>query len=289
MNKLAGVIVTYCPDKKELEKNIHSYLHSLDVLYVIDNTGNENPALAAVIKSISSKIVYIANNENTGIGAALNKAATAALAGGYTWLLTMDQDSYFVEEQLMGYQKVFFTSFFHRTDIAVLAPSYVKKRIFESTASDAYKEVKAVITSGSLIQLEIWDRLKGFEEKLFIDEVDHEYCYRAIQQGYHVILLPNIYFEHSLGTMRQAGYFGPIARRNRRIYPPARVYFMVRNYLYVRKKYRSIFSEEFKERDKQLLTLLKNSLLFSGYFWKSLKSILRGYRDFKRDDFSFRL
>jgi len=289
MNKLAGVVVTYYPDKQELEKNIHSYLRSLDILYVIDNTDKDDPVLAVAIKSISSKIVYIANRKNTGIGAALNKAAAAALRGGYTWLLAMDQDSYFQDEQLVLYQKTFLTSFFHRTDVAALAPSYVKEKHLEPAGTDAHKEVKAVITSGSLINLEIWNRLKGFEEKLFIDEVDHEYCYRAIHEGYHVILLPNIYFEHSLGTTRQAGYFGPIARKNRRVYPAARVYFMVRNYLYVRKKYKAIFPEEFKERDKHLLTLLKNNLLFSGHFWKSLRSILKGYRDFKKNEFSFKL
>ena len=34
------------------------------------------------------------------------------------------------------------------------------------------------MTSGNLLNLKIAEKIGDFEEKLFIDEVDHDYCYR---------------------------------------------------------------------------------------------------------------
>ena len=91
---------------------------------------------------------------------------------------------------------------------------------------------------------------------------------------------------HQLGTTKSGGYLGTIAKKNRTIHSPRRVYFMVRNYLYVRGKYKNDFPSEFKKRDRMLMTALKNNLFFSGKFFQNLKSIWKGYKDFKRGEFN---
>lgn len=40
-------------------------------------------------------------------------------------------------------------------------------------------EVKLAITSGSILNVTIAKQLGSFDENLFIDEVDSEFCYRA--------------------------------------------------------------------------------------------------------------
>ena len=57
----------------------------------------------------------------------------------------------------------------------------------------------SLITSGSLINTSIFSEIGGYNEKLFIDEVDHEYCYRIKMLGYSVLQLENILLNHTLG------------------------------------------------------------------------------------------
>ena len=113
--------------------------------------------------------------------------------------------------------------------------------------------------------------MKGYDEKLFIDEVDHEYCYRCILNGFRIIRFEHIFFEHFIGKSFFSGYFGLIAKRYRIIHSPIRVYFMVRNYLFVKKKYSSYFKSEFKQRDTEVLVSIKNNLFFSGKFFDHFK------------------
>ena len=140
----------------------------------------------------------------------------------------------------------------------------------------------AVITSGSLLNLAVWKKLGGYESKLFIDEVDHEYCYRAKNEGYSVFRFPSVHLIINWVTKKEAGYAANIAKRKRTIHSPTRVYFMVRNYLYVRKKYKSQFPAEFKQRDRMLLTALKNNILFSGHFFENIKAVYKRISRFQK-------
>ena len=170
-----------------------------------------------------------------------------------------------------------------------MAPSYVKNTVSADISSSNFINVNAVITSGALLNLDIWKKLGGFDQKLFIDEVDHEYCYRAKQQGFEIKQFKNIYFEHQFGKSKIAGYFGLIAKKSRIIHSPVRVYFMVRNYLYIRKKYKAGLQKEFQKRDSEVLNFLKNNLFFSGNFFKNFTSIAKGYLDYKKGNFSAKI
>lgn len=282
MNKVAGVVILYHPDVPATLNNIRSYAEFTGALYVIDNTGNNNAAgvLQKELQNISNRIVYLPNNKNEGIGKPLNSAAAMAIQNGYSWLLTMDQDSWFKNDQLDIYREEFEKLFLHDASVAVVSPRYKSNK---AVAGVTYREVTAAITSGSLIQLGIWQKTGGYNESLFIDEVDHEYCYRAKSMGYKVINFENILLEHTIGKEKVSGYFGVFAKRPRVLHSAGRLYFIIRNYLYVRKKYKDIYPEEFKGRDKQVLTTLKNNLLFGGAFFKNLSSIIKGYNDYRNN------
>ena len=124
---------------------------------------------------------------------------------------------------------------------------------------------------------------------MFIDEVDHEYCYRVKEKNYKVIQVNHVLLNHQLGVKKSGAYLGVFAKRNRIIHSPQRVYYMVRNYLYVRKKYRKLFPDEFKKRDRMLLVALKNNLFFSGQFISVLRNSAKGFRDFRKENFSKKL
>lgn len=280
---IAGVVILYNPDKAAVISNIKSYINFIDTLIVFDNSHCEKEFIEK-IKSISNKVFFISNTKNEGIAKPLNKALE--LAGErYNWLLTMDQDSYFDEEQGNEYFTKFKQAFYNSSNIAVVCPNH-SNQVEKIVDVNIYKEVIRAITSGSIINIKISENLKGFDEKLFIDDVDLEYCYRCVLAGYKIIQFENIYMHHELGTTKQAGYFHFFRKSDRSLHSPFRIYFMVRNFFYMSSKYKKLLPLEMKERKKGLLVILKNNLFFSGRFFRVLVAIIRGYLHFKLNRFS---
>jgi rhamnosyltransferase len=283
MSNIAGVVILYFPDETDVVRNIESYIEYLSVLYIIDNTGKKNDALAKKILNFQN-VIYISNLKNEGIAVSLNKAAAMAHQKNYRWLLTMDQDSFFEKEEGRNYFLSFESFFFNKEDTGVVSPAHFNEMVKDKQG--LYTDLVSVLTSGNLLDLNIWKQLNGFDERLFIDEVDHEYCYRVKRAGFRVVQFNSIFLNHQLGKKNTGGYFGIISKRKRTIHSPERLYFMVRNYLYVKKKYKREFPDEFKQRNKAVLTAIKNNLFFSGKFWPNFKSIVRGYNDFRTGNFS---
>lgn len=283
MSDIAVVVILYNPEIAEVNNNIKSYCKGIKELYIIDNSKLSN--LRAIEEGLGHDIPfeYVHNGTNEGIGKSLNKAAAMAFKRGCQWLLTMDQDSFFSGNDFNSYIDQIVR--LNNNDIAVVGITHTKQE-GEAPDKGIFKNVNAVITSGSFIRLSMWDKVNGFEEKLFIDEVDHEYCYRVQQYGWKVVMLQGIVLNHSLGKPVEAGYMGVFNKRKRTLHSPERVYFMVRNYLYVRKKYKQILPEEFKLRNKQVGKMVFNNLLFSGSFFKVLRKIFMGYADYRKSKFS---
>lgn len=281
MKSIAGVVILYHPDKNEIVKNISSYIFHLDQLIIVDNT--PEPDCEDLLKTFDNAI-YLSNNKNLGIAAALNTAVNIALEKNYDWLLTMDQDSYFGYEEMKAYMNFFRADFINSNDVAVVAPRHEIGADAETKAR-SYHPVITAITSGSLINVEICTKMGGFEEKLFIDEVDFEYCYRCILAGYKIFQYDYVFLNHRLGNNVNTGYFSIIKRSNRILHNPVRVYYMVRNHLYLTSRYSKHFPAEFRKRRKNLIVTLKNNLLFSGQFFKVWRAAWKGYLDFRHNKF----
>lgn len=281
IEKICGVVVLYEPDDRIIS-HIDSYLGSMHLLIIFDNSRSEHPTIKEYF-STKKNVNYIFNGDNIGIAAALNIGGELGLTGGCNWLLSMDQDSYFDSVQIRNY--ITWVTSESPNDMAVAGISFENNIRDSNSGKIKVKSVNKVITSGSMINLLYWKALKGFDEKLFIDEVDHEYCYRAICNGYQVNKLLNVSMYHEMGRSIVTGYFGRIAKKPRMIHSPLRIYYMVRNYLYTRNKYLSDLPEEFVVRDRELKVILKNNFLFSGKFSATLKMATRGYLDYRNGVF----
>ncbi|MFV9510455.1 glycosyltransferase [Tepidibacillus sp. LV47] len=144
------------------------------------------------------KILYIDNNGNQGIAHALNVGAKRANEEGYEWLLTMDQDSRFDPDMFKKYINCL-NMISNSKEIAIISPNYLTNTKIETSCS--FKEKLTTITSGSLLNLLLYTNIGGFNEKLFIDEVDHDYCLRANLKNYGVVELENIFMHHKLGNL----------------------------------------------------------------------------------------
>src|SRR5688572_8162208 len=160
----AAVVVMYNPQAEYLH-NIATYVDQVARLFIFDNSEVPDAGLFREL-SANPKVVIISDKINHGIAKALNIAGRRAIQEGYAWLLTMDQDSSFQPVVLTAYLKAA-DEHVDKNAVAVFGLAYDKKFLASVPAEEKYLEVNSLITSGSLVNLQIFQELQGFDEKLF--------------------------------------------------------------------------------------------------------------------------
>ena len=275
---LCGVVILYNPDEQVCQR-IESYRNTLEFLILIDNSVQDNRHRFLNLLA-SGNVQYQHNGTNEGIAKRLNEAAAIARKKNFHWLLTMDQDSYFEPAALKHYLACVFT-YPQLQRVAMFGLEHDERLL---TAGDQCVFTKAtlLITSGSLINLNIHDEIGGFDEQLFIDQVDHEFCFRSIINGFEVVKLQNVLMRHAIGNVSQHRSFKSLKQTTRALHSPIRLYFMVRNYFYVKEKYNNQFEKEMVGFRRDLFVRIKNNLLYGRKRKQILRFILQGYRDYKQ-------
>jgi rhamnosyltransferase len=272
MVKIAGVVIVYYPDFSKLHFNIETYIDHIEKLFIVFNSPVSIKEINK-LQSKYSKVQLILNKENLGIGSPLNQIAQTALNLGYEWLLTMDQDSYF---QSGDYFEAFNRCNFKKVEIFSPFPVFSSDKKIEN--SDITEEILHVITSGNLLNLAIWRTIGGFEEKLFIDEVDNDYCLKAGLGGFKIISFKNIPLIHELGQIKEVYFL--FKRYTIITRPPIRSYYVTRNNFYLFRKYKRAFPEFVRSRKKILLKAFIEILLFSTEKAENCRYAINGIRDY---------
>lgn len=235
--KLAGVVILYYPSDAVVE-NLSTYIGQLDGLILWDNTPRqERKELDLSPLGEEQKKVHLDGiGCNVGIGEALNHAVDYAIAGKFTHLLTLDQDSRFAEGDFERYLQaigaygedktvIFSTNYFIKSQQAPMYPQV-----------DAVDEVYSAMTSGTIYPLALIEQVGRFMESLFVWGVDCEYCWRAKQKGIPTLCFKNILLIHELGYQKKKRrLLGKEVFPNE--YGPARSYYNVRNGILLHRLY----------------------------------------------------
>lgn len=246
--RIAAVLVLYHPDANLMQRVV-SYIEHVEVLYAIDNTDGSDANVQALLMN-HRKIVYVGNGANLGIAAALNQGANLAIEKGCDFLLTMDQDSFFADGPGVAalinklYQ-------FDVNSLGILSPMHHHPTLPDRAMISGTEQVGFVMTSGNLLNLHAFKAVGPFDEALFIDHVDHEFCFRLISHNYKVFLDHDVKLTHALGTVKKMRLFGFTIMKFVS-HSPVRTYYMIRNGLAVAKKYEDIFPE-FRKKNFSLI------------------------------------
>ncbi len=271
---IAAVVILYNPDNNVLD-NICSYINDVDKLYVVDNSENKNIEIINNIKKISNKCIYVDNQGNQGIANALNVGCARAIDDDYDWLLTMDQDSTFENNnflKLLEYIK-------NKDDkeYGLFSPLHKTAKTIKRNID--VEEVMTVMTSGNIISLYAYDYINGFNEKYFIDAVDWEYCLRLNLNNFKVIRLNNIYLKHKLGdpTFHKRFFKKNIVILN---HNKIRKYYIVRNKMLISKQYFQYFPKICLGYLKSILVDYKNVILYEKDKIGKLQFMTKGILDF---------
>jgi rhamnosyltransferase len=232
MDRVMGVIVTYNPDIGILKKNISSIIGQVSKLLVMDNNSDNFFEIAALVEENNWKDIILKHYPiNKGIAYAYNQGFQIAKSMGMEAVLTLDQDS-ICPDSLIGSLGMYLAE----DDVAIVCPSVVDRNApTQITEEEPVKDVSSCINSGALIKVAVWEQIGGYDEQLFIDLVDYDFCKRAINKGYRIKWETKEAISHAIGEKKVYRIFGiKIKIYN---HPASRKYYQVRNRFYLAYKY----------------------------------------------------
>lgn len=231
MMRVAGII-TYNPDISRLQENVEAIYPQVDSLIIVDNGSSNCNDIQNLLKP-KPKVCYVLNSNNAGVAKALNVMASKAVELGAEWLLTLDQDSVVAENMMAEYAK--YTS---DSTVGIITCRYVDRNTdnIDQFTPQENRLIPRCITSGTYMNLKIWEQVGGFYEPLFIDQVDFDYCYSLREHGYRILEIDSTYILHEIGRSSNVSLFGHhhIAFNH----SPFRYYYMMRNMVVVAKRHK---------------------------------------------------
>ena len=225
-----AVVVSFNGGEKTIE-TFKALSKVLRRVVIIDN-GSSPESLSRLHEVISPPHSVIELGANFGIGRALNIGIEHAKSEGFKWVLTMDQDTIIQKDLLVSYER-----FVNSTpDAAILTPTlsiFGKPPKFNDS-----RKLEYAITSGNLVRLDVYEKAGLYNEDLFIDKVDFEFCLRARRWGFEIFQVKDALIFHELGEQHDnAGVLG----RFYTAHSPLRRYYMSRNSCYLISRYFRFF------------------------------------------------
>lgn len=291
MANIFAIIVTFNPDLERLNIVLSSLCRQVDRIVAVDN-GSANTKELTALMMMRPNAALLSLGRNLGIGAALNHGMREARAAGCDTVLLMDQDSIpsasMVSDLFRGLRHLCARG----EKVAAIGPRFIDREsgslshhvIFagwrvgriDCHAPEQPVEVDFLITSGSLIPLDVVNTVGPFDEGLFIDHVDTEWVLRAQTKGYRVFGDCTAVMEHDLGEWRRRIWLG--RWREVPIHKPFRYYYIFRNSIWLRQQPQA--SAEWKRVDAtRLMQIFGFMALFHPQRLTVIRMILRGLCD----------
>ena len=199
MKILAGIVL-YNPSYERLKANLGTVKGQVDEVVFIANS-----ELSPEVEKLISAHTVIYNGENLGVAHALNQVFEMATKGGYDWVLTLDQDSVCSKKLISIYK-----DYVNLPDAGIITCSVADRNFgvedFYKNQKSEIVEVEICITSAALNSVKAYLDTAGFDDNLFIDSVDFDYCFKLLKKGY------KIYRTKHIGLLQEIGEGGRIIR-----------------------------------------------------------------------------
>lgn len=237
---ICAVVVTFFPRPDHVD-HLRALAPQVGKIVIVDN-GSAGPSLQYLQDAARTYgALVLRMGRNAGIAAALNAGLAHAREHGYPWLLTLDQDSE-PTPAMVAEMAAALTASPESARVAVLAPQHIDRRLGMSgvqremlAAELPYRPLITAMTSGNLVAIEAAAAIGGWEEKLFIDFVDHEFCLRLRRHGWRILHAPRARLRHSLGRMELPRLLGRAILVTH--HSPARRYYISRNRMILWRRY----------------------------------------------------
>lgn len=284
MALISAGITVFEPDLDRLKNNIEATLNQVEKLYIVDN-GSHNTLDLKNFYRDNEKVTLIENAKNEGISKALNQMCLAAKDDGFDWILTLDQDSLPEPDLVENY-----LPYLDDEKVGMLTPKFLDDNEPENILSANEPETEIVHrcnTSASLVRMSAYLESDGFDEDMFIDCVDFDFCAQIEKLGYKILRVNKAILHHRLGVAQEVKFFIPIGRvlGIKKLqkpfftynHSPLRTYYYARNIKYYTFKHRDFIDRKVERRVYIKWLVLK--LFFEKEKFKKLSAIIKGRRD----------
>ena len=273
MNNVVAIIVTFNPDIRRLEENLNAIVGQVDAAVIVDN-GSEN--ITDVQKlAIRFNSEIIVNEQNKGIATALNQGLQYASLHGFEYVLTLDQDSISSEKMVEELKK----RFSEDENIAIIGPQIQELNIDAEVShqSDELVYVNDLMTSGSLCEVAKLKSVGGFNDKLFIDCVDIEMCWRLRVNGYLIAKNNKVVIKHEIGKINKKRFlYRDVHVSN---HNAVRAYYMARNKIYILRKYHKLTGVNVARELYYLCLRCSKIILYESDKLKKIINTVKGIKD----------
>lgn len=238
---VCAAIVTYHPQIELLREVVAAVRPQVGRVLIFDNA-SPGAEVAACFDELRALGVQVLRSErNVGLGSAINHAARLAREAGFTQILLMDQDSLVGADMVAALQRGLREQQAHGP-VAAVGPQFRDQRTGEVApfvriafpmnrklfgGPGQAVDCDFLITSGTLLPLDVIDAVGGMDEGLFIDNVDIEWSSRARHHGYRLYGICDAHMQHRIGELVAISALLPSYKRV--VHSPTRLYYMMRN------------------------------------------------------------
>uniref|UniRef100_UPI0035B11407 glycosyltransferase n=1 Tax=Hylemonella sp. TaxID=2066020 RepID=UPI0035B11407 len=274
---VCAVIIAFHPDSGFVPR-LRKLYSQFQAMVVVNNTPHSKEQASLDLgMGGAEKFRLIQNGRNLGVGAALNQGLAQALAWGCRWIVTLDQDSRCYADMVQTLLQVKDRC---ATQPVVVGGNYYDPRNRTTRVPmggpGEYLEQTTVITSACLVDAVFAERLGGFRDDYFIDQLDHEFCLRARKHGARILISRKPVMEHSVGE--DGGTWLPLFGRLPN-HVPVRKYYIARNSIVTIARYWRVEPDWCARRLLRLLFGAALMLLFEERRRQKLKAFMLGIRD----------
>lgn len=259
-------IVTYCPDIDRFSKSISAVFDQVDQIIVVDN---DSCNFSNIKSTIKGRADIIRNEANSGIAIALNQIVTYAIEHEYQNILFLDQDSIVPFNIIKEYKYAI-----NKYPDSIICP-YINYENGPKTLTqkNRLQLIDWCITSGSFASTGTLKKVGQFDENMFIDLVDLDYCIRAKKLGINVVQDNYVTLDHELGNLKYVKIGKHILWIENHNY--LRKYYIIRNRIYLLNKHNLPKSKILNDIIVEYIKVL----FFESDKIKKIKSMNRGYHD----------
>ncbi|WP_161626392.1 glycosyltransferase family 2 protein [Caldanaerobacter subterraneus] len=285
-SSICAIIVTFNIGK-DLFKCFDSVKDQVNEVVIVDNGSNQETTVILNEMEKNEKVKVIYNGVNLGIAFALNQGVKYAINKGYDWVLTLDHDSKvtpgMIDKMLSAYNKL---SNNEKNSTFIIVPRHVEERFYRNIdINDQLKPAFVIteITSGSLVKTDAYRQVGFYDEKLFIDYVDHEFCLRLKKYKKKILYVPTAILLHNLGTVQVGNFLNKKVTYTNHSY--LRRYYITRNRIYVWTKYLTIAPRWVIKDIVGFLKEIIKIVLYENDKKRKFKMIFKGITDSVKGNF----
>lgn len=240
---MAAVVVTYQPEATLLE-NIQRIAGQVPEVIIVDNGSRGDAASWVEAAAQVPGVRLIRNRENLGIAAALNIGIRQALQSGWEWVATFDQDTAIPEHYFENLFAVYDACPAAAEIGMMVAGGWRETGAARGTPEPSqlksnWSFVCGAVNSGSMIKAAIFQQAGFYDDALFIDYVDTDFCLRLQQYGFKILSANSVVLEHELGEKQTRNLLG--FKVSFRIHSAWRYYYIMRNRWVLYRRFGNIF------------------------------------------------